>query len=79
MVAQEDQSVDLKAVQAMIGSDRLSFGSAERLMEILGVRPGAVSPLALINDPTHLVGVLLDTFEAPAFMPIRLSMTSPLG
>ena len=84
LVAQEDQSVDLKAVQAMIGCDRLSFGSAERLMEILGVRPGAVSPLALINDPTHLVGVLLDTrlrgssriYAHPLVNDITLGMTS---
>ena len=61
LVVQEDRTVDLKTVQAMVGCDRLSFGSAERLMEMLGVRPGAVSPLALINDPTHLVSVLLDT------------------
>ena len=60
LVAQEDQSVDLRAVQAMIGCDRLSFGSAERLMEILGVRPGAVSPFSLINDPNHKVQLILD-------------------
>ena len=58
--ARRPEVIDLKVVQAMIGCDRLSFGSAERLMEMLGVRPGAVSPLALINDPTHKVGVLLD-------------------
>ena len=84
LVAQEDQRVDLKLVQAMIGCDRLSFGSAERLMEMLGVRPGAVSPLALINDPTHRVGVLLDTrlrygariYAHPLVNDITLGMTS---
>ena len=83
VVAQEDQIVDLKAVQAMIGCDRLSFGSAERLMEMLGVRPGAVSPLALINDPTHRVSVLLDNllqdsariYAHPLVNDITLGMT----
>ena len=53
LVAQEDQNVDIKSLQALIGCDRLSFGSADRLFEMLGVRPGAVSPLSLINDPDH--------------------------
>ena len=84
LVAQEDRAVDLKAVQAMIGCDRLSFGSAERLMEMLGVRPGAVSPLALINDPTHRVSVLLDSllqdsaliYAHPLVNDITLGITS---
>ena len=50
VVAQEDRAIDLKAVQDKIGADRLSFGSADRLFEFLGVRPGAVSPFTLIND-----------------------------
>ena len=44
----------------MIGSDRLSFGSADRLFEFLGVRPGAVSPFTLINDSEHRVSLALD-------------------
>ena len=60
LVAQEDQNVDIKSLQALIGCDRLSFGSADRLFEMLGVRPGAVSPLSLINDPDHKVNLLLD-------------------
>ena len=41
VVAQEDREIDLKALQDKIGADRLSFGSADRLFEFLGVRPGA--------------------------------------
>ena len=44
VVAQEDRQIDLKSLGGQIGSDRLSFGSADRLFEMLGVRPGAVSP-----------------------------------
>ena len=61
LVAEEDRQIDLKRLSNLIGCDRLSFGSAERLMEMLGVRPGAVSPFALINDPDHKVSLLVDT------------------
>ena len=61
LVAEEDRQIDLKRLSNLIGCDRLSFGSAERLMEMLGVRPGAVSPLTLINDPDHKVSLLVDT------------------
>ena len=60
LVAEEDKAIDLKALPARVGSDRLSFGSADRLFEMLGVRPGAVSPFTLINDPDHKVRLLLD-------------------
>ena len=60
LVVEEDKSIDLKALPGLIGSDRLSFGSADRLLEMLGVRPGAVSPFTLINDPNHHVQLVLD-------------------
>ena len=60
VVAQEDRDIDLKTLPDKIGSDRLSFGSADRLFEFLGVRPGAVSPFTLINDPENHVTVALD-------------------
>ena len=60
VVCQEDQAVDLKSLQADIGADRLSFGSADRLFEMLGVRPGAVSPFTLITDPENKVKPALD-------------------
>ncbi len=61
LVAEEDRQIDLKRLSDLIGCDRLSFGSSDRLMEMLGVRPGAVSPFALINDPDHKVSLLVDT------------------
>ena len=60
LVVEEDKSIDLKALPGLIGSDRLSFGSADRLLEMLGVRPGAVSPFTLINDPNHHVQLVID-------------------
>jgi len=60
LVVEEDRKIDMKSLNQKIGCERLSFGSAERLFEMLGVRPGAVSPLTLINDPDHKVHLVLD-------------------
>ena len=56
----ENQTIDLKDLAHHICSDRLSFASPERLLEFLGVLPGAVSPLALINDTKHNVAFFID-------------------
>ncbi len=53
-------AVDLKRLPGLIGSARLSFGSAERLWEALGVRPGSVTALALLNDPEQVVTFVAD-------------------
>jgi Ala-tRNA(Pro) deacylase len=52
--------IDLKRLPAAIGSARLSFGSPERLQAALGVTPGSVTALALINDPQHAVRFVID-------------------
>ncbi len=50
VVALEDRRLDLKALAGLIGAARLSFASAERLRQRLGVAPGSVTPFALMND-----------------------------
>ena len=55
----EDRRLDLPSLAAHLQAGRLSFGSAERLMEYLGVTPGAVSPLALINDSIGSVSFVI--------------------
>lgn len=46
---EQDRVVDLKALGKKIGAPGLSFGSADRLMQNLGILPGAVSPLAMVT------------------------------
>lgn len=46
---EQDREIDLKALGKEIGAAGLSFGSAERLMQNLGILPGAVSPLAMMT------------------------------
>lgn len=60
VVCAEDSTVDLKALAARLGAGRLSFGSARRLMEHLGVIPGAVTPLAILNDHQRAVRVVVE-------------------
>ena len=51
LVLGEETEVDLKRVHERIGGQgRVSFGSAELLEEVWGVRPGAVTPFGAIND-----------------------------
>ncbi len=59
VVVSEDHRVDLARLANAVGSKRLSFASPERLMEHLGVIPGAVSPLAVINDTRREVAVVV--------------------
>lgn len=49
LAAQEDRRLDLKALADIAATKRLSFASPERLGQELGVRPGAVTPFALVN------------------------------
>ena len=59
-VAHQDAIIDLKLLAENIKMGRLSFGSPERLMEILGVLPGAVSPFSMINGVKKNVKLVLD-------------------
>ncbi len=52
--------IDLKRTAGAIGAAKLSFGSTERMWDALGVRPGAVTALALVNDPEQRVRFVLD-------------------
>ncbi len=54
------KQADLRALVKMVGDDRLSFGSPERLMANLGLTPGSVSPFGLMNDVRHAVRVIVD-------------------
>ena len=61
LVLEEETIVDLKRVHEKIGAQgRVSFGSAELLEEVWGVKPGAVTPFGAINDQAGKVSVVLD-------------------
>lgn len=60
-VTDEDAAINLKQLAKKIGArGGLSFGSPEALFELLGIRPGAVSVLAIVNDEQGQVKLMLD-------------------
>lgn len=48
-VVQEDLKVDLKALAGRLNLGRFSFCNPERMLNILGVTPGAVNPFSVMN------------------------------
>jgi Ala-tRNA(Pro) deacylase len=60
VILHSEKQADLRHLVDVIGDDRLSFGSAERLQAQLGLTPGSVSPFGLINDARHAVRVIVD-------------------
>jgi len=57
----DEQPVKVNALARLLEAPRFSFGKPERLMQVLGVLPGSVTPLALINDGERRVQPVLDT------------------
>ncbi len=56
----EYRKIRIRDLEKQVGATKASFGKPELLWEALGIRPGAVSPFGLINDPGHEVRVVLD-------------------
>jgi len=55
------QSVKVNGLARLLGAPRFSFATPERLREVLGVEPGSVTPLALINDTGRRVKFVADS------------------
>lgn len=84
VVASEDAVIDLKGLHRRLGaSGRFSFGSADLMMELLGVRPGSVTPFGVINDTEHRVTVVLDAammeHAVLNYHPLDNTMTTSIG
>jgi Ala-tRNA(Pro) deacylase len=78
-----ERRADLKAMAATLGAKKFSFASAETLESVLGVRQGAVSPLALVNDAERRVRLALDRSlveaNAVSFHPLENTATVALS
>ena len=82
--AADRTQIDLKRLHHVIGSARLSFGSAELMEQTLGVTPGSVTAFALINDQAaHRVRFVLDRVLAEAgrvnFHPLTNTATTGIS
>ena len=60
VILEISKEADLRRLVKIIGDDRLSFGSPERLMARMGLTPGSVSPFGLLNDVAQSVRVIVD-------------------
>ena len=56
----EERLIDLKKLAERLAAPRVSVGGTADLLRLLGVRPGSVTPFALVNDVEHLVTPVLD-------------------
>jgi Ala-tRNA(Pro) deacylase len=58
---EHDAVIDLKTIHTRIGGQgRVSFGSADAMMEMLGVTPGSVTLFGIINDRANQLTVFID-------------------
>ncbi|MDA0379370.1 MAG: prolyl-tRNA synthetase associated domain-containing protein [Bacteroidetes bacterium] len=60
VVVPHDKQVDLMALGQRLDAGRLSFASERRLMEHLGVEPGSVTLMGVMNDKDRAVEVVID-------------------
>ena len=75
VVVPGDPRMDTKVMAGLIGSKRISFGSADLLREVLGVEPGSVTPLAVMNDAARRVRTVLHA----GLMDAELVLVHPLA
>jgi Ala-tRNA(Pro) deacylase len=78
-----ETAIDLKRLPPVIGAARLSFGAADLLHAVLGVRPGSVSLFCLINDKDRRVRLVLDAgllqAEPVNFHPLTNTATTAIS
>lgn len=60
LLIREDKRFRTSEVSKRIGASRLSFGEEEALFTLLGVHPGAITPLGLVFDEEKKVRLLID-------------------
>ncbi|WP_313194782.1 prolyl-tRNA synthetase associated domain-containing protein [Shinella zoogloeoides] len=84
MTVEEHATVDLKTIHSVIGAaSRVSFGKPEKLMEYLGVIPGAVTAFGVFNDAGKNVKIIIDedlmAFDTINCHPLRNDATTSIG
>ncbi|RCX21082.1 Ala-tRNA(Pro) deacylase [Anaerobacterium chartisolvens] len=60
VVMLEDKKAHSNTIRKQVKARSLVFGSEEELKSLLGVTPGSVSPLGIVNDRDRVVTVLID-------------------
>jgi Ala-tRNA(Pro) deacylase len=75
-----EKRLDLKQLGRLAGAPKLNFGDETRLLDLLGVTPGAVTVLGLVNDTQHQVQLWVDAeiWQATHFLCHPLVNTATL-
>ena len=60
LVVDENKRVDINALARLIGAGKLRFASADAMQTYLGIEPGSVTLLAILNDEQRLVKLFID-------------------
>lgn len=55
-----DKHFKTKFLSSELGCARLSFATEEHMIQLLGIHPGAVSPMGLMNDTDNKVLLVVD-------------------
>lgn len=83
LVLLDHQRVDFKKLKKLLAVSSLSFSNEELLWNKLKVKPGSVSPFALINDQERDIQVLLDKqfieHDLVNYHPLVNTMTSSIA
>lgn len=83
LVAEDHAKIDFKKVSLALNTKNLRFANADLLWQTLGVKPGSVTPFALINDLERKVKVVLDStlldFETLNAHPLENTATTSIA
>ncbi len=60
VVLEHTRELNIRDLEQRLRQGKLSFASPKRLMKYLGLTPGSVTPLGLINDVNRHVHLFLD-------------------
>ena len=78
-----ESQLKLNQLHKKIGTRRLSFASAELMIECLGVAPGSVTAFALMNDTDQRVRFIADAalmgFDTVNFHPLVNTATTAIS
>ncbi len=78
-----ESPLKLNQLHKQIGIRRLSFGDADLMYEVLGIKPGSVTAFALMNDKDQKVRFLVDKalmgFDRVNFHPLTNTATTGIA
>lgn len=78
-----ESQLKLNQLHKLIGTRRLSFASAELMVDCLGVEPGSVTAFALMNDTDQRVRFIVDAalmgFDRVNFHPLVNTATTAIS